>query len=50
VYILQIFLIIAKVMGWISISWFFVFSPLWISVAIFGFVYWIGGKDKKKIK
>ena len=49
-YILQIFLIMAKVMGWTSASWFIIFTPLWLAIVIFGFVYWIGGRVDKEDK
>ena len=40
----------AKVMGWTSASWFIIFTPLWLAIVIFGFVYWIGGRVDKEDK
>lgn len=40
----------AKVMGWTSASWFFVFTPLWLIITLFGIAYCVGKSETKKEK
>lgn len=38
--VLQIIFIVLKVIGAINWSWWAVFTPLWIDIALFAFIYW----------